>query len=950
MNNLEQLLSAWTPVQESFRSLSRGESAMETLVQELSAFSDVSRINDRDELARGSQQLSRLVDVAGTCGDASVFQEIMEFVENNLQELGFCIGEEQPHSKIDSMIELSNEAWADYFGSDNDFGMDNDPWQGDFELGFGETSEEDADDTPVNDIEQMLAALSTITTSVEETPAEEVAVAEEAEEEEIETQEETIANDEETVSVDEEIFADSEEVPAAEEQTDATDVDESSELAARQELQSDPEMLDAYLDDSTRCVELMEASALALDADAGDKDSIRAFCRELHTLKGASATVGLTGLASHLHRLETSLEESFADDTNANPEKLFEAIDFVRSEMDGLRTGQSQLSEDVEAAETETADTTESPQQPTESEPQSNAFSVTNARVITPVTATKRVSKAPSNENSSIRIRAKQLDRLMDMLAELVVLRNDRENNASEFDLLYGELSRCSTRLTMVEEQSGTLTNASLVGEVSKDIDAVARGFRALQKPVANDNAAISRFIRDFRQELMHLRRVPMSGLFGRLQRAARDAAKTEDKQVRVNFIGENTGLEQEIQERLFESLLHVVRNSVSHGIQSPQQRSAAGKDETGTITLAASSSAQSLVIEVRDDGNGVDYEAVRRRGIEKGLIAPNQNVTNNELASLIFHPGFSTRETASEVSGRGIGMDVVATTLEQMHGRIEVESSAGLGTTMRLLIPRRTGIEHVMVFRSHDQLYALPMQSIVAVKKSRKGFDSLYQLNFSRTSKQRADSVIIFKSSGLGQNAADSQMAIAVEELLGPEEVVVRSLPPMICNHPLFSGVTLSGSGEKVLLLESENVPTYCIAESEQQTRHVDKLPSSGSKRRALVVDDSITARKHLSKLLKEHGFVVAEAGDGLEAIETLHRSSFDLIVTDLDMPRLGGLELLADIRNGKYSTAPVIVVSSRDDNSFKRQAIEYGAKHYINKPVSKQQLQQRLKELEIN
>ena len=185
-------------------------------------------------------------------------------------------------------------------------------------------------------------------------------------------------------------------------------------------------------------------------------------------------------------------------------------------------------------------------------------------------------------------------------------------------------------------------------------------------------------------------------------------------------------------------------------------------------------------------------------------------------------------------------------------------------------------------------------------------------------------------------------------EELLGPEEVVVRSLPPMLRNHPLFSGVTLSGSGEKVLLLESENVPGYCIAESDIDAP-VPEEASSEDKLRALVVDDSITARKHISKMLKEHGFVVVEAGDGLEAIETLHRSSFDIVVTDLDMPRLGGLELLADIRNGKYCEAPVIVVSSRDDMGFRRQAIEYGARDYITKPVSKQQFQQRLKQLEI-
>ena len=534
----------------------------------------------------------------------------------------------------------------------------------------------------------------------------------------------------------------------------------------------------------------------------------------------------------------------------------------------------------------------------------------------------------------------------MDMLAELVVLRNRRDNNASEFDLLYGELSHCATRLTVVEEQSSTVANASVIGEVSKDIDAVARGFRSLQKPVANDNAAISRFIRDFRQELMHLRRVPISGLFGRLQRAARDAAKTENKKVQVKVVGENTGLEQEIQERLYESLLHVVRNSVSHGIQSPADRVAAGKDETGTITLEASGSAQLLVIEIRDDGNGVNHEAVRKRGVEKGLIAATQQVSTEELANLIFQPGFSTKETASEVSGRGVGMDVVATTLEEMHGRIEVESVSGKGTTIRLVIPRRTGIEHVMVFRSHDQLFALPMQSIVAAKQSRKGFESLSQLNFSRNANQRSNNVLIIKRSRLSGHADDSHIAIAVEELLGPEEVVVRRLPPMLQNHPLFSGITLSGSGEKVLLLESENVADYCVQETSNDSVSVDE-DAAGTRLKALVVDDSMTARKHISKLLKENGFSVVEAGDGLEAIETLQRSNFDFVVTDLDMPRLGGLELLADIRNGKYCTAPVVVVSSRDDAGFRRQALEYGACDFVNKPVSKQQFQQLLTQI---
>ena len=578
-----------------------------------------------------------------------------------------------------------------------------------------------------------------------------------------------------------------------------------------------------------------------------------------------------------------------------------------------------------------------------------NVASVVPVKAVQPTpssTTATDFSGITTNGDASIRIRAAQLDRLMDMLAELVVLRNRRENNASEYDLLYGELSRCSTRLSLAEEQSGRMPNSTVVEEVSKDIEAVARGFRGLQKPVANDNASISRFIRDFRQELMHLRRVPVSGLFGRLQRAARDAAKTESKQVRVQLVGEHTGLEQEIQERLYDPLLHVVRNCVSHGIQVPEKRTEAGKDACGTITLAASATAQLLVIEVRDDGNGVDYEAVRKRGIEKGLLSSSQQASNDELANLIFHPGFSTKETASSISGRGVGMDVVATTLEQLHGRIEVESETGKGTTIRLMIPLRTGIEHVMVFRCANQLYALPMQSIVSAKKSRAGFTSLSRFTFPGNEADRSGGhVLVLKQSGLVADSAESQISLAVDELIGPEEVVVRGLPSMIRLHPLFCGISLSGSGEKVLLLASESVADYCQPESENEK--YDFEPDNSSGLRALVVDDSLTARKFVSKQLKGHGFTIVEAGDGIEAIEILHRSSFDLVVTDLDMPRLGGLELLADIQSGQFCNAPVVVVSSRDDDSFRRQAMEFGANDYITKPVSKQRFQGLLEQL---
>ena len=202
-----------------------------------------------------------------------------------------------------------------------------------------------------------------------------------------------------------------------------------------------------------------------------------------------------------------------------------------------------------------------------------------------------------------------------------------------------------------------------------------------------------------------------------------------------MKLVGQDAGLEQEIQERLFESLLHIVRNAVSHGIESEADRKRNGKKPVGTVTLEANSNAQLLIIEVRDDGNGIDYEAVRKRAIEKGLLAANQFPSKAELAELIFHPGFSTREQASEVSGRGVGMNIVATTINQLHGRIEVDSEPGLGSTMRLLIPLRTGIEHVMVFRCDGQLFALPMESVTAAKTSNVNIGNVARLTLSSAS-----------------------------------------------------------------------------------------------------------------------------------------------------------------------------------------------------------------------
>ncbi len=719
-------------------------------------------------------------------------------------------------------------------------------------------------------------------------------------------------------------------------------------------LREDSEMCEAFLDDASRCLDIMEKSTLAVEQNPGDTGSVRQFCRELHTLKGASGSVGLAGLAAYIHQVETSLESVSSQATDPAVESMLAAVDHVRHVVNRIR----QKAGDENSASAGSMDDTAA------------------------TTASLSISNHSAGSESLIRIRVSKLDRLMDMLAELVVLRNRRESHIAEFSEFNEELSRCSSRLSFCQDShellaspqfgyfnhANAISGSNTLSEIAKDISVVSASIRDLQKPVSKDNLAISHFIRDFRQELMQLRRVPIAGLFHRLQRAARDAARKEGKTIQLLCLGQETGLEQELQEKLHEPLLHIIRNAVSHGIEAAKIRKQAGKKKAGTITLEAQSNSQLLAIEIRDDGGGLDYDAIRRRAIDKGLIGGNPMLSHQELGRLIFHPGFSTCQQATEVSGRGVGMDIVAGVLEQMRGRIEIDSSPGKGTTMRLVVPLRSAIEHVMVFRTSGQLFALPTQSVSGAHSSEQRTENIFTLSLSamlslpETKFAERSVLTLTGNRPLDKPGLDSKKArrsaerigLAVDEIVGPEEVVVRNIPAPLNSHPLFCGLTLSGAGETVLLLDVRKLTEFFHQFTTADQRPADSAGKRESikKKCVLIVDDSLSARKLLVKKLTRLGYRTEEAGDGMEGLELLRQGSYDLVFTDLDMPRLGGLEMLFDMqqrRGGENRGVPVVVVSSRSEHEFRDRCLDSGAKNYLVKPVNDDSLDRVLNELKL-
>lgn len=858
------------------------------------------------DLAERMSQLSELAaaDVQDADSDHSLASAVRDFLN---QHLSVILGVEGDDNSVASVMSAARANWQEYLEAfesfDDDFSVDQDSWETNFENEFADTVNEEetrpddgqADEDYGSQIDLMLNAINGLEGS-------------------------DASSDEQQTEP--EMFAESNNSKPT---TNAVS-DDSKAIA---KLQTDHEMLEAYLDDANACVASMEKSVLTLESDPNQSAPVRQFCRELHTLKGASATVGLSGLATFLHDLETNLETLFdGDQCNAEPDLLLNAVDTIRIRIESL----SQRPASAPATDKTVVSATPATK--------------TNATPARPVSLSDS-----SGEEASIRIRAGQLDRLMDMLAELVVLKNRREQHQTDFNRFNEELTRCSTRLRFASDANtgNSRSEDFVVAEIARDIAELGNELRSLQKPISADNQAISWFVRDFRQEIMQLRRMPVAGLFQRLQRAARDAAKVEDKQVQVQMVGTETGLEKELQESLYEPLIHIVRNAVSHGVERPEVRQKNGKSPVGTITLEARSSGQMLVIEVRDDGNGLDFDAVRKRARDKGLISARATPTESELAKLIFHPGFSTADKVSELSGRGVGMDVVATAIEKMHGRIEITSDQGKGTTMRFTIPLRSGIEHVLVFRAAGQLFALPMQSVESTRRGNttnqsRAHNLAEVLSMRSDNQQTFDTIVMRDSNRSLRDSGDpkDRCEFMVDNIIGPEEVVVRSLPVFLEQHPLFCGITLSGTSETVLLMDAERLQDFCVTHFEgdgANDRPAD-APSDSRAQRVLVVDDSLSARKHLVRKISAAGYVTIEAGDGLAALECLRNQSVDFIFTDLDMPQMGGLELLADLQRGPHKDIPVVVVSGRAEQDFRDRAAEAGAVDFLVKPATDEQL----------
>jgi two-component system chemotaxis sensor kinase CheA len=459
------------------------------------------------------------------------------------------------------------------------------------------------------------------------------------------------------------------------------------------------------------------------------------------------------------------------------------------------------------------------------------------------------------------------------------------------------------------------------------------------------------------RDHVMKLRMVPIARLFSKYQRTVRELSQTLGKQVVIELGGADTELDKVLVERLEDPLLHLVRNAVDHGIEQPAERTAHGKPATGTLGLGAEQRGGQILVRVSDDGRGMDPAKLRAKAVERGLLtaAEAADLSDTGAFELIFRPGFSTAESVSDLSGRGVGMDVVRDAIAKLKGSIAIDSRLQAGTTIELRLPLTLAITQVLVARLGQELVAIPLDAVVSAQRSPESFEMVASNPCLRVGDELVPVVDLGRVLGFDQGVSlrdlgdssvvlvavgSEELGLLVDQVLGRHEVVIKSLGPLLGGTPCAAGATLLG--DRVLLV----LDLVEVVESARQPAAPRSLGARGRPRtrpraRILVAEDSDVVRETVRRELGRAGFDVSVARDGLEALALARRESFDLVSTDVLMPGLDGFELTRALRQEpRYQKVPIVIVTSKDSRIDVLRGSDAGADAYLTKPADVGQL----------
>jgi chemosensory pili system protein ChpA (sensor histidine kinase/response regulator) len=465
-----------------------------------------------------------------------------------------------------------------------------------------------------------------------------------------------------------------------------------------------------------------------------------------------------------------------------------------------------------------------------------------------------------------------------------------------------------------------------------------------------------ARVVTDLQNGLMRTRMVPFQRHVPRLTRTVRQVASETGKKVDLVVTGATGELDRQVLERMLPPFEHMLRNAVVHGIEAPAERVQRGKPETGRIEVAVRREGAEVVIVVTDDGAGMNLRAIRDKALALGLIQPKHAISDEAAMQLVLEPGFSTASSLTQAAGRGVGMDVVATEIKRLGGALQMDTTTGRGTRFTIRLPFTLAISQALIVRTGDELYALPLPTVESVVRLPRAEvqqhlaaeSASFEYGGQRYRFQHLGNFIGGVASLLPENdlpvpvvlirAGDSSTALVTDELVGSREIVVKNVGPQVSGIRGIAGATILGDGRIVIILDMGS-----LVRGDWRARPMAEGVRERSDRRtfALVVDDSITVRRVTQRLLERNGMRVMTAKDGVDALSILEEHLPDVILLDIEMPRMDGYEVAAHVRGDeRLKHVPIVMITSRVGEKHRARAIELGVDDYLGKPYQENQL----------
>jgi two-component system chemotaxis sensor kinase CheA len=723
--------------------------------------------------------------------------------------------------------------------------------------------------------------------------------------------------------------------------------------------------------------------------DGPGEELLAEIFRAIHSLKGSARMVGADVIARVSHQIESLLEQARAGRIGLTPshfDLMLRSLDVLERLVDGVGSGEDSrpdteldlVTERLDRALNEASgrvvddfpyhtgeptNSLEDNQRDGGDKDGAASFHENgdNDRGESPEISASKLGADRTSSNETIRVPAKKLDDLLAQTGELLGAKISIDQRAKDVRALaelgdslvrgWKEVRQEIARLALDDHASNRGRVTAFLDENQEKAAELSSLAGTVATYLTRDRARVALATTDLQEGVRRMRMLSISSLLDTYPRMVRDLARRQGKEVQFQVLGSAIEVDKRVLEGLKDPLTHLLRNAVDHGLEDPVTRKANGKKPLGTLTVTASAHGNHVVIEVSDDGAGIDVEHIKATALTSGLVTETDvaGFQPGHVLDLLFRPGFSTSSVVTDVSGRGVGLDVVRANVEALEGRVEVETALGRGTTFRMILPLTLATAQALLVSAGGETLALPITSIDRILnigrsdiRTLEGGEVIVVDGRAVPLARLAD-LLELTGGGFGDRgaalsvvvlgSADKRVGLLVEVLLEQQEVVVKDLGPQLARVRNVSGATILGSGQVVVVLNPSDLIASAMGGRARRSQRVGDGDDIGrTTKTVLVVDDSITTRTFQRATLEAAGYEVTAASDGQEAWRLLQTGDFDLVITDVNMPRVTGLQLTKLIKeNNRMQDLPVILLSSMGSREDKEKGMEAGADAYV-------------------